>query len=190
MAIRQYTPAEAEPFWPRYAKRAAFAAVGTTLLLFWLAAFGIEEQAVADPITTSTTPQPDWLFMMFFQVTRYFRNSLEMLGVFWIPAAILLGMLALPFIDRGETSKKWLKWSIIPLSLGIFLALSVVTYHSSTTTPVRSCAACHKEGFGETFAKAPRMLANFSTHYDNKWLALHYRFPQYFWMMDADVPGW
>jgi hypothetical protein len=113
-----------------------------------------------------------------------------MVGVFWIPVVIVLGMFILPFIDRAGTRKKWLKWSIVSVSLFVFLSLAVVTDHTSSTTPIWSCASCHKPGFGQSFASAPRKLADFSTRYDNKWLALHYRYPQYFWMIDSEVPAW
>ncbi|MDR2161451.1 MAG: cytochrome b N-terminal domain-containing protein [Desulfovibrio sp.] len=174
----------------RRCARAAAAVAGTALLLCGLAAFGIQRQDIADPITTSAIPQPDWLFLVFFQVTRYFQSDMEMVGVFWIPALLLAGALLLPLADRGARRKKWLRQAFFPLSLAVFLAVAVVTFHTGSTTPVWSCASCHKKGFGQAFANAPKTVDAFSSRYDNKWLALHYRYPQYFWMMDADVPAW
>ena len=113
-----------------------------------------------------------------------------MLGVFWIPLAILLVMFLLPFIDKAAKGKNWVRWSALSLSLAIFITWGVFTHHSGSTTPIDSCAACHKEGFGEAFAIAPDKVDDFSDRYDNKWLSLHYRYPQYFWMMDATVPKW
>lgn len=168
-------------------------AVCTVVLFIFLAAFGILKQDVADPVTTSAFPQPDWLFMVFFQVTRYCQGEMEMLGVFWIPATVVLCLFLLPFIDRTDGAgkrKKWVQWSFLVCGLVLFLSLSFVTYHTGSTTPLDSCAACHKGGFGKAFATPPRNISEFSTRYDNKWLALHYRYPQYFWMMDADVPSW
>jgi quinol-cytochrome oxidoreductase complex cytochrome b subunit len=159
-------------------------------LLFGLAAFGMQEHHTADPITVSSIPQPDWLFMLIFQVTRYFQDSMEMVGVFWLPAFVLVGMCVLSRLDRGAARKKWLKRTVGAFGLAVFLALAVVTAHTCSTTPIWSCASCHKSGFGQAMANPPRMLADFSSRYDNKWLALHYRYPQYFWMMDADVPSW
>ncbi|MDR2076785.1 MAG: hypothetical protein LBP61_07660 [Desulfovibrio sp.] len=190
MATNKSLPAGTEPPAPRRFPRAAAAVAGTALALCALAAFGIQRQDVADPITTSPLPQPDWLFLMFFQVTRYFQADREMIGVFWIPAILLAGMLLLPLADRGPRRKKWLRRLLFPFSLAVFLALVTFTYHTGSTTPGWSCASCHKKGFGQAFASAPRTVDAFSTRYDNRWLALHYRYPQYFWMMDADVPGW
>jgi quinol-cytochrome oxidoreductase complex cytochrome b subunit len=178
----------ARPSRSRQLPRAAVA--GTALLLFALAAFGIQKQEIADPITTTSLPQPDWLYMAFFQVTRYFQEDREMIGVFWIPLILFLGLLLLPLADRGRSRKKWLKRMLFPLSLAVYVAFAIVTYHTCSTTPIWSCASCHKKGFGQAFATAPRTIDAFSTRYDNKWLALHYRFPQYFWMMDADAPSW
>jgi quinol-cytochrome oxidoreductase complex cytochrome b subunit len=170
--------------------QAGVAALATVLLLFGLAAFGIQRPDFADPVTTSPWPQPDWLYMLFFQVTRYCQDNWEMVGVFWIPATLLTGMFLLPLLDRGGVPRKWLARLLFPCSLALFLALSIVTAHTCGTTPLWSCASCHKPGFGQAFARAPVLVEDFSTHYDNAWLALHYRYPQYFWMMDADVPGW
>ncbi|MDR3177048.1 MAG: cytochrome b N-terminal domain-containing protein [Desulfovibrio sp.] len=183
-------PARPGRFFSGRFPRAAAAVAGTTLLLLALAAFGIQKQDFADPVTTSSVPQPDWLYMMFFQVTRYFQEDMEMLGVFWIPALLLLGLCLLPLADRGNARKKRIRWLVFPVSLTVFLAFTVVTYHTCSTTPIWSCASCHKKDFGQSFAAAPRTIDAFSTRHDNKWLALHYRFPQYFWMMDADAPSW
>lgn len=170
--------------------RRTLAVLCTLLLLFALAAFGIEELEAADPITTSAIPQPDWLYMLFFQVTRYCQGGMEMLGVFWGPLILLLLLAVLPFIDRSSRRGKAVPYFAAALCLALFVGVSFVTYHTSETTPVNSCPACHKEGFGESFAYAPTKISDFSKRYDNKWLALHYRYPQYFWMMDADVPKW
>ncbi len=167
--------------------------LGAVAVLLYLAAFGVLKQDVADPVTTSPLPQPDWLFLAFFQVTRYCQEGMEMLGVFWAPAAVLVILCLLPFIDRTDgvsIRKKYLPRLFAICGLALFTGLSFVTSHTGATTPLDSCAACHKEGFGEAFAIPPNMVSDFSTRYDNKWLALHYRYPQYFWMMDADVPGW
>jgi quinol-cytochrome oxidoreductase complex cytochrome b subunit len=174
-------------FGPAQRARAILTLAGATLLLAGLAAFGTQEHNIADPITTSSVPQPDWLYMMFFQVTRYFQDGLEMVGVFWIPAGIVLGLFLLLFVDLR---KDRLKWTIFSLSAAAVLLLCIVTYHTCSTSPIWSCASCHKKSFGQAFATAPRNLGAFSNRYDNKWLALHYRYPQYFWMMDAEVPGW
>lgn len=166
------------------------AALGATIALFLLAIFGTVKQDIADPITTSSIPQPDWLFLVFFQVTRYCQDAMEMVGVFWIPLAVILGLLLLPCLDKGGERTRGLKWLFFSGGLLLFVALSVFTFRSGSTTPVNSCAACHKEGFGEAFATPPSLVEDFSTRYDNRWLALHYRYPQYFWMMDATVPKW
>gem|GEM_PF-243542 len=162
------------------------AAAGALIGLCLLAIFGIYKPDFADPVTTAPIPQPDWLFFMFFQVTRYFQDTLEMVGVFWIPAAVMLGLFLVPFIGRGT----WTRWPLFAAGLALCVTLGVFTHHTGSTTPTWSCPACHKGDFGQAFAHPPETLAKYSKRYDNKWLALHYRYPQYFWMMDADVPGW
>ena len=171
-----------------FTARGRLPVAGLLLLLGWLAVFGIQKQDFADPITTSPIPQPDWLFFMFFQASRYFQHNLEIIVVFWLPLAVTLCLFLLPWLDRGWGW--WFKWSLVISSLSLALALAVLTHHTGTTTPIWSCQACHKEGFGKSFSRPPATVSEFSRRYDNKWLAMHYRYPQYFWMMDADAPGW
>ncbi|SDD57064.1 hypothetical protein [Sporomusa acidovorans] len=183
-------PLKSSPFWPKHAIFHAIAIGVTALVLLCLSLFGLQKQDPADPVFTSPVPQPDWLFMMLFQVTRYFRDRMEIIGVFWLPVTITVGLILLPFMDWGTTRKLWLKRSIIAVSLSIFLALTVFSFHTCSTTPLWGCNACHKKGFGNTFASAPEKINEFYLIYDNKWLAVHYQYPQYFWMMDADPPAW
>jgi hypothetical protein len=190
MATYKYNPADTRPFGFRQLMYGVLVCACTILLLFVLAAFGMQEQEIADPVSTSAIPQPDWLFVMLFQTTRYFQDGLEVVGVFWIPVVLSAGLFLLPYIGRGSTGGKRLQRALIPLCTALFLIFSIVTFHTVDTTPLWSCASCHKKGFGRTFAATPTKIADFSKRYDNKWLALHYRFPQYFWMMDADVPSW
>ena len=93
------------------------------------------------------------------------------------------------FVNAGRWNKL-VQYGLAALFLTLFVGLNYVTHHTHSTTPLDSCEACHKEGFGEAFAVPPPVIKDFSRHYDNKWLALHYRYPQYFWMMDATVPAW
>jgi len=162
------------------------AAAGILVGLCLLAIFGVHKPDFADPITTLPYPQPDWLFFLFFQVTRYMQSNLEMIGVFWLPAAVVLGLFLTPLIGRGA----WARWPLFLVSLTLCVGLAVFTCRTGSTTPTWSCPACHKADFGEAFARPPETVKEYAKRYDNKWLALHYRYPQYFWMMDPDVPGW
>ncbi|MDR1856373.1 MAG: hypothetical protein LBR22_04345 [Desulfovibrio sp.] len=190
MQTKTYAPDDATPFWPGQFLRNGIAALAAVALFCILAAYGMESQDAADPVTTSSVPQPDWLFMAFFQVTRYCQDGLEMPGVFWLPATLLAFLVLLPFLDRAQRRKPCVKWLILGACLAVFVGWGYVTYHTCSTTPLWSCPACHKEGFGEKFAVAPHSLAAFSVRHDNKWLAMHYRYPQFFWMMGGDIPAW
>lgn len=171
-------------------RRRNLAIVGSiTLGIILTAKFGTMEIDAADPVTTTNIPQPSWLLLFFCQVTRYCQDNLEMLGAFWLPMGLLAACLLMVCFKRGETSR-FARYGLLSVFLTIFLTLGVVTQHTYSTTPLESCEACHKEGFGDAFAIPPTRLSEISTHYDNKWLALHYRFPQYYWMMGAEVPMW
>jgi hypothetical protein len=111
-----------------------------------------------------------------------------MIGVFWLPAAVLLCLCLLPCLDRSRNA--WPQRFAFLSSLVLCLALAVFTCHTGSTAPAWSCPACHKETFGKAFSRPPDSVKTFSKRYDNNWLALHSRYPQYFWMMDATVPAW
>ena len=167
-------------------------AVGLLLLLGWLSIYGIFKPNFANPVTTLPYPQPEWLFYMFFQVTRYMQGSLEMIGVFWIPLIATLALFLLPLIAGEGKRATALKWPIFLCALIVCATLATFTHRTGTTTPAWSCAACHKPGFGQRFETPPFTVTRFSTRYNNNWLALHYRFPQYFWMIDPgqSIPAW
>lgn len=163
----------------------------TVTFMAYLAAFGSFQQELADPAATSQLPHPDWLLQMFFQVTRYCQDADEMRGVFWLPVSILLVMALLPLIDRiMPIGKNLLKWLTLLCSLALVVGWGALTYHTGSTTPIDSCTSCHQENFGEALAVVPSKVDEFSNYHDNKWLSLHYRHPQYFWMVDAKVPKW
>jgi quinol-cytochrome oxidoreductase complex cytochrome b subunit len=187
LAMRRHGPLRAVK-----AKVFAISAASLLLLLGWLSIFGIFKPNFANPVTTLPYPQPEWLFYMFFQVTRFMQDNLEMIGVFWIPLVATLALFLLPLIAGDGKRATNLKWPIFLCGLIVCLTLVTFTHRTGTTTPDWSCAACHKPGFGQRFESPPFAVAEFSTRYSNEWLALHYRFPQYFWMMDPGqrIPAW
>ena len=57
---------------------------------------------VADPTDLSYVPRPEWYFLFLFQFLRWFEGPLEVLGAVIIPALAILGLILVPFIDRGK----------------------------------------------------------------------------------------
>ena len=57
---------------------------------------------IADPTDLSYVPRPEWYFLFIFQFLRWFEGPLEVLGAVIIPTLAIVGLLLIPFIDRGK----------------------------------------------------------------------------------------
>ncbi len=182
----KYPEHEVEPFYPKHFKRHIWLALFIVLIMVLLATFGIKVQQETEPVFTSMVPQPDWLFFLLFQSTRYLKGWQESIGTIGIPLAIFLGMFLVPIIDKRHFRGKKLRGLLLVGGILTVTIISVFTVHTSSTTPIWGCTSCHKAGFGSTFSDAPNRVDKLTTELDNKWLAVHYQYPQYWWMFNAD----
>jgi len=60
---------------------------------------GLEDPA--DPTDNIYIPKPEWYFMSLYQLLKYFPGKLEIIATAIIPAGGIIGLLILPFIDKG-----------------------------------------------------------------------------------------
>jgi ubiquinol-cytochrome c reductase cytochrome b subunit len=74
--------------------------VAAIVLLALLRPSGLE--APADPTDSAYVPRPEWYFLPLYQLLKLAPGSMESLIAAGVPAALILGMLALPFFDRGS----------------------------------------------------------------------------------------
>lgn len=96
-------PARPYRFFPEHLARSmvVFAAVLGVILV--LSIFGrIPKEEIAGTIDESYLPRPEWYFMWLFQLLTYFPGSLEVIGSLVVPAAGLLLLFALPFLERSK----------------------------------------------------------------------------------------
>jgi ubiquinol-cytochrome c reductase cytochrome b subunit len=72
------------------------------LILFGLTAiWGVPTEDRADPSSTTYVPRPEWYFLFFFQLLKYFEGPVwEPVGVVLLPLIVVLLLFALPLIDR------------------------------------------------------------------------------------------
>ena len=98
------TPGEGgggRPYFPGLALKEALAAVALLAVLVLLAALTEPAlEAAADPNAAGYVPRPEWYFLWFFQLLKYFGGSFEVVGVVLVPAGLIVLLLAVPFIDR------------------------------------------------------------------------------------------
>jgi quinol-cytochrome oxidoreductase complex cytochrome b subunit len=70
--------------------------------LFALTAiWGIPTEVRADPSSTTYVPRPEWYFLFFFQLLKYFQGPIwEPVGVVALPLAVIVFLFLLPLLDR------------------------------------------------------------------------------------------
>jgi len=67
--------------------------------LTWI--WGVPTEVKADPSSTTYVPRPEWYFLFFFQLLKYFEGPVwEPIGVVVLPLLVILLLFVLPLIDR------------------------------------------------------------------------------------------
>lgn len=90
------------PFFPDIIFKDAIVVFVVFLILIALAAFvGAPLEKQANPADTNYIPRPEWYFLFLYQALKYFPGSLEVVGAVILPALAVLGLFALPFLDRN-----------------------------------------------------------------------------------------
>lgn len=159
--LKQYKKAKEKgvPFFPDILFKDAIVVLLIFLILVALAYFvGAPLDARADPADTSYTPRPEWYFMFLFQLLKYFPGKLEVVGVIVIPTLAILGLLALPFLDRSK-HRHFLRRPLVTimttLSMAGIITLTVLAMREAPppaeTAPgdetavlyTTNCAGCH-----------------------------------------------
>ncbi|MCL4456772.1 MAG: hypothetical protein M1147_12245 [Nitrospirae bacterium] len=73
-------------------------------------------------------PRPEWYFLWLYQLVRYFPGKSAFIGTVMIPAAFVLLLLMIPYIDKGEKGriKAVAAGSVILLAFVILTILSLL----------------------------------------------------------------
>lgn len=119
-----------DPFWPDQVFKDIVFAIGMYAALagwvFWNK--GAELFAPADP-ASNFLARPEWYFLFLFQLLKYCQENLLIVGTLIIPAAAILFLFALPFIDRSASrypSKRAPFFGAVFAGLGGVAALTVI----------------------------------------------------------------
>lgn len=98
-----HTEDSGEIFYPSF----LFKEIVVMMLIFVLVAvvlamvFPVGLEDPADPTDNIYIPKPEWYFMSLYQLLKYFPGKLEIIATAIIPAGGIVGLLILPFIDKG-----------------------------------------------------------------------------------------
>ncbi len=113
------------------------------VILFGLTAiWGIPTEDRADPSSTTYVPRPEWYFLFFFQLLKYFEGPVwEPIGVVVLPLLVIALLFVLPLLDRRSERRPRLR----PYAMGAaglaVVALAGLTYLGSVQAPPGTRAA-------------------------------------------------
>jgi quinol-cytochrome oxidoreductase complex cytochrome b subunit/cytochrome c len=90
-----------EPFWPRQIWMDGVLALAFLVGLgLWVHFYPAPLEVQADP-SQPYEARPEWYFMFFFQLLRYFEGGSEVVGTFVLPALFFLVLFFWPLLDRN-----------------------------------------------------------------------------------------
>jgi ubiquinol-cytochrome c reductase cytochrome b subunit len=90
---------------------------------------------VADPTDLSYVPRPEWYFLFLFQFLKWFEGPLEVVGAVILPTLAVVGLLLVPFIDRGKMRLVRQRTGAIGLVLLAAIFWGGLTARGVATTP-------------------------------------------------------
>jgi ubiquinol-cytochrome c reductase cytochrome b subunit len=124
------------PFWPdQVFKDGLFSVIVFMVLVTLTVWFRPPISGMADPLDTFYTPKPEWNFLFFYQVLKYFPGRLELLPAFGIPIGGTVFLLLIPFLDRRE-ERSPLKRPVAMIGFAVVAAAFVVfTILGAVETP-------------------------------------------------------
>jgi ubiquinol-cytochrome c reductase cytochrome b subunit len=97
---------QACPFYPNHLFAEGLVAALTLLVLVLLAlVWQAPLEEIADPGDSSYVPRPEWYFLFYFQLLKYFTGGWLVVGVCVLPALTAALLLLWPFLDRGEETR-------------------------------------------------------------------------------------
>lgn len=98
------------PFFPFWVVKDAVLGLGLLALLTYLSyTVRAPLEFPADPTSSNYVPRPEWYFLFYFQMLKYFPGALEPVATVLIPLFIFGSMILLPFFDRSEERRPWKK---------------------------------------------------------------------------------
>jgi ubiquinol-cytochrome c reductase cytochrome b subunit len=98
------------PFFPHWVITDVVAGLGMLALLVYMSwANRAPLEFPADPTSSSYIPRPEWYFLFYFQLLKYFPGALEPVVTVAIPLFIFGSMVLLPFIDTSTERRPWRK---------------------------------------------------------------------------------
>lgn len=117
------------PFFPHWVITDTIAGLGLLAILMYLSwAYRAPLEYPADPTSSSFIPRPEWYFLFYFQLLKYFPGRLEPVATIMIPLFLFGSMVLLPFIDTSDERRPWRKPVTTIVSLFYILIIVIFTF--------------------------------------------------------------
>jgi ubiquinol-cytochrome c reductase cytochrome b subunit len=187
-------PREGPPivFYPWHAIKDTVMMAAVVALLFTVASLvPAHLDEIANPADADYVPRPEWYFLSLFQLLKYFPGPLELIATQVVPGLVVVGLFALPFLDRGVHRHPWAPsrrvFTVAVAAIG--LGVATLTALGLRDSPPRFdpdswapqsvagsliadgeqavCARCHVEGGPASPIRATRITR------DDGWLVFH-----------------
>ena len=185
-----------KPFFPHTVfKDVVAACVVLGLLLVLAYGVGAPLEELADPTDTTYNPRPEWYFLFLFQALKLFPGRFEAVAAILVPGLAILGLLLLPFLDRGPARHPLDRPVWILLGLAAMSGIAWLTWEGTRSPLVNpvvarnplvldgqrlyrdlKCAYCHMIG-GKGGMVGPELDRLAGTKAE-EWLTAHFRDPQ------------
>jgi quinol-cytochrome oxidoreductase complex cytochrome b subunit len=141
-ALARASKEQGRPFYESMAKDVvvAFALLLALFALAWRLGAPLDEPA--DPASTTYVPRPEWYFFFLFELLWWFPGRWIPAATFWIPAALVLVLLFLPWLDRSAHRAPQRRPWTIGLATATIAMAGFLTYKGAAApTPMTVVAA-------------------------------------------------
>lgn len=107
------------------------------LVLFALTAWrGVPTEVRADPASTTYVPRPEWYFLFFFQLLKYFEGPVwEPVGVVVLPLAAILLLFLIPLLDRTTERRPARRPFAMVSAAAAVVVVAGLTYFGAVQVP-------------------------------------------------------
>ncbi|MHB8731129.1 MAG: cytochrome b N-terminal domain-containing protein [bacterium] len=107
------------------------------LVLFALTAWkGVPTEVRADPASTTYVPRPEWYFLFFFQLLKYFEGPLwEPVGVVVLPVVATLLLFLVPLLDRRPERRPVRRPFAMAVAAGTVVLVGGLTFLGAVQVP-------------------------------------------------------
>lgn len=92
-------------FYPDYLVEVLFAMLAIAVLTVAAALAFPKEIGRRISFSAAFRPKPEWFFLWFFEILKYFPGNFAVIGAVIIPFTVVIALAAIPFIDAGTRGR-------------------------------------------------------------------------------------